>query len=383
MDIPLRFTWPFLLRRFLIRAAAALGGCWLLLEVGHYFLKLEWIAEYRLRGLLTFMAIAFLATLGELCAFLRGQAVKLSVELRKKDEQLAEYHSSLEAAQKQDVTSALVSEMQQAFNNKRWKEVIRIGSALSRPLWITGRYSLRIQLGKLVESAAAYDRNRTAQAAALIDDLGWTKVALGRFDEAKASIDHGLRLAREAGQHYLISKGNRHLAGIATKLSRLEEATTYLAEARAAAVDVDDPRLKSELEASFFYSEAVQQRKRSQYPEALKNFEEAQRLFSELGDQDRLVKCFGSMGDIYLLAKNIPAAKDSYRTGLSLARQASRKDAELRCLRGLAETATAEGLGIEALPFLAEAAQIAAQIGDADLAAELNRRATGIKGAST
>lgn len=381
-NVPQRLTWTFLGRRAGIRSATAFAGCWGVLEVLNYFLKLEWVADYRLRGLLAFAAVVLLVTLSDLCAFLRAQALRLYAESKKKDEQLATFQTSLETAQKQDVTSALVSEMQQAFNNKRWKEVIRIGAAMSRPLWITGRYPLRIQLGTLVESAAAYEGNRAAQAAALIDDLGWTKAALGRFDEAKASIEHGVKLAREAGQHYLVSKGNRHLAGIAIKLSQLEDAAEFLAKARTASASVDDARLKSELEASFCYSEAVQQRKQGLFAEALQNFEEAQRRFTELGDHDRSVKCYGSMGDIYLQTKNIPAAKDSYRTGLSLARQASRKDAELRCLRGLAETATAEGQAAEALPFLIEAAQIATQIGDANLASELTRKATGTKGAT-
>jgi len=380
-DSPRRFSWPFIGRRVGLRAVGALAFWWLVLEVLDFFKVLPWIADYRLPGLSAFVGLVVLVTLGELCMFLRTQGVRLSGEIRKKDGQLAEHQAALETARQQDVTSALVSEMQQAFNNQRWKEVIRIGSALSRPLWITGRYSLRIQLGKLVESAASYDRNPSAQAAALIDDLGWTKAALGRFDEARSSIEHGLKLAGESGQHYLVSKGNRHLAGIATKLSRLEDAHAFLVRARAAALAVDDPRLKSELEASFCYSEAVQQRKQSLYPEALKNFEEAQRLFSVLGDQDRSVKCFGSMGDIYLLTQNIPAAKDSYRTGLVVARQVSRKDAELRCLRGLADTAFAEGIVTEAIPFLTEAAQIAGQIGDADLASELTQRAAKVGGA--
>lgn len=381
-DVPTRLTWLFLVRRAGLRSVAIFGGCWGVLEAFNYFLNLDWIAEYRFRGLLVFAGVVLLATLGELCIYLRAQALRLVGDSRKKDEQLASSHASLETAQKQDVMSALVSEMQQAFNNKRWKEVIRIGAALSRPLWITGRYPLRIQLGTLVESAAAYEGNRAAQAAALIDDLGWTKAALGRFDEARASVEHGVKLARDAGQHYLVSKGNRHLAGIATKLSQLDEAAQFLAAARAASVSVDDARLRNELEASFCYSEAVQQRRRGLFPEALRNYEEAQRRFTELGDQDRYVKCYGSIGDTYLQTKNIAAAKDSYRTGLSLARQASRKDAELRCLRGLAETAIAEGQAAEALPFLQEAAQIASQIGDAALASELTRKATGTRGAT-
>lgn len=370
--------WARLRRRLIIRYGSTVALLWLILEVSQYFHQLEWIAAYRFRGLLGLVCVAAFAVLVDLCVYLRQRGIELGGKVSTLSAKLTVAANSLHIAEKQDVTAVIVAEMQKAFTDRRWEEVVRLGCALSRPLWITGRYALRIQLGTLVESAASYSQNVRAQAAALIDDLGWTKASMGRHDEARRHIEHGIKLARQIGDEYLVCKGYRHLSGIAMRETDLSRAVSYLAEAKASLAAVSDVRLKSELEANFLYVEGVLLRRKGAYDEAITRLEEAQRRFTAMDDRDRAAKCFSAMGDAHLAARSIAAAKDSYRIGLAVARKLTRKDAELRCLLGLADTAAAEGAQPDARRFLAEARDVADEVGDEELSLEIARRGRGM-----
>jgi tetratricopeptide (TPR) repeat protein len=385
------YSWDQIGRRAAVRFLAVAGICWLLLEVTVFFLKINIPDNYQVVGYISFIAVALTVALTSVIAQLKDRVSKLSSDLAirttedqealaGKETSIRELRDALDLAHKQDVTTALVAEVQQAFSEKRWEEVIKIGAALSRPLWTTGRYPLRIQLGALVESAASFAGNTEAQSAALIDDLGWTKVALGRTEEGKEHIVHGLRLAQQSSNAYLKCKANRHLSGIEMRLSNFEEAERYLAEAKAAMSGIKDRRTRRELEANFLYVDGVLLQTKRDFVGALSNLENAQQQFLENRDRDRAAKCFGAIGDIYLALKNVSAAKDSYRNGFSLAQQISRKDAELKCLDGLGRTALAESNPGDAGRFFAEAARIALQLGDAERSKELSVRAANLKG---
>ena len=371
-------AWARLRRRLIVRAISTVGLLWLILEISQYFHQLEWVSAYRFRGLLGLLGLAAFVVLVDLCIYLRQRGIELGTKVATLSSKLSVAATSLHIAEKQDVTAVIVAEMQRAFTDRRWEEVVRLGSALSRPLWITGRNTLRIQLGTLVESAASYSQNVRAQAAALIDDLGWTNASMGRHDEARRHIEHGIKLAKQIGDEYLVSKGNRHLSGIAMRETDLSRADSYLAEAKASLAAVSDARLKAELDANFLYVEGVLLRRKGAFEDSIAHLEEAQRRFTAMDDRDRAAKCFSAMGDAHLAARSIAAAKDSYRIGLAVARKLTRKDAELRCLLGLADTAAAEGVHHDARRFLDEARGVADEVGDDEVSLEIVRRGRGM-----
>jgi tetratricopeptide (TPR) repeat protein len=159
-----------------------------------------------------------------------------------------------------------------------------------------------------------------------------------------------------------------------------QEAQEQLVKAKEAMAGVTDARTQAELDANFAYVDGVLLQKKKDYPAALSSLELAQKKFHELNDRDRAVKCYGVIGDIYLAQKSLSAAKDSYRSGLSVAQQVSRKDAEMKCLDGLGKTALAEALPLEAKKFFEAAAKLATQLGDLDRASDLTRRAATLRG---
>jgi len=173
---------------------------WLLLEVGGWVLGWRLLANTGLLGAILVVSV---------CAL--GSSIYVLSHLYRQIGQLEAHASGTAMAEEppKDVqlTETLIADLQTAYEEERWEEVIKIGSVLSRPLWVTGKYRLRVELGRLVEAAAAYSHRPGQQASALIDDLGWTQFVLGEVDEAKTRIDHGIRLAELSGNFHLACKG--------------------------------------------------------------------------------------------------------------------------------------------------------------------------------
>ena len=88
----------------------------------------------------------------------------------------------------------LVETIREEFHRGNDREVIRVGEALSRPLFESGAFSVRLDIGRMVEEAAARSERRRVQYVALIDEIGWSLVELGRYEEATRQILHGMRI---------------------------------------------------------------------------------------------------------------------------------------------------------------------------------------------
>jgi len=271
---------------------------------------------------------------------------------------------------------SLLTMLREAHSRNAWREVILVGRPLSRPLWLTGHYQLRIEIGKLVESAAALSEQPEIQAAALIDDIGWTNVALRHYDEAVKCIQRGLGVAKDANAHGLVCRALRHLAGIAVKQKDIEKAEDFSSQAEKALTLVTNTAERNELTAGLAYQRATQLQLKGLFPEALSLFLEAQQQFTLLSDRDRSIKIFGSIGQVHLAMENLDEAKDSFRHGLVSARVSSRPDCELVSLVGLARVAQMEGSFSEAKKNLREASAIALNLRDSTYAAELAQKAS-------
>ena len=188
--------------------------------------------------------------------------------------------------------NALISEIKIAHQRKRWEDVIRFGNILSRPLWVTGEYNLRVEIGKLVADAAAHSGRIKEQAFALIDDLGWTNHVLGNSGEAKRNIQHGIRLAQENDEYFLVQKGYRHLSGIAIDEGNLEEARVYLEKAKEFAMRINDVYKRKEAIAGLHVNEALIEVQRRNWEKALDQFRRAQDIYRDIGDRARERKVY-------------------------------------------------------------------------------------------
>lgn len=278
---------------------------------------------------------------------------------------------SQEEEEDKHLTATLLDELEAAFEDRRWEEVIKIGSVLSRPLWTTGKYMLRTQVGKLVEAASAYSDHPAQQARALVDDLGWTKFILGEAEEAKRNISHGIELAEGCGDYYLVQKAYRHLSGIALETGHLQDAITYYTRAEEFAEKLPDDVSKQEVFAGLRVNLALIRMKSGNWGDALKELEAAQVIYQTIADRDRAVKLFHFIGDVLFELGRLSAAKDVYREGLGASRLESRKDGILKNNIGLAKVALQEGDLEEARRAYLEAATVARELGQESLAREL------------
>lgn len=120
----------------------------------------------------------------------------------------SEHESSLGAT--------IVEELFSAYQGKRWQQTVLIGKFLSRPFWLSGKYEMRAQIGRMVEDAAAKCGDSETRASALVDDMGWTAFVLGDTESAIKHINDGLRVAREIGGNY--SKSTDLLYWLSTAL---------------------------------------------------------------------------------------------------------------------------------------------------------------------
>lgn len=357
-----------LLLRFTVSMGSTIGFIWLVLSIG------GWIFGWQLLAHTGFLGASLVVVL---CAFLSilYVFVYLFVELQKSPSFYERKENVDEKGDKQ-LTDTLMADLEAAYHEGRWEEVLKIGGVLSRPLWVTGKYKLRVRLGKLVEAAAAYSDRPIQQATALIDDLGWTKFALGEVEEAKRNILHGIGIANEAGSKYLAYKGYRHLSGIALENGSLNEAIEFHNRAEEFANQLLDGVAKQEALAGLQHNKALIEMKRRNWVDALREFQVAQKLYRDAGDNERYVKQYPLMGEVLYEMGRFGEAKDVFREGLSASRQESRKDGILQNNLGIAKIALHEGDIEEARRAYKEGAKIAHELGREALARELETKAT-------
>jgi tetratricopeptide (TPR) repeat protein len=357
------------------KVLAGLAAIWLLLEITSYFLPEKPLSQYRVQGLIVFFSLGLIVGLiWELVKLHRDYmgSVEECCKLKKHIEILQNEPVGLHS---QDAAASLLEFLRTAYSQKKWEEVITLGRPLSRPLWLTGRYSLRLEIGRLIEGAAAFSGQASVQASALIDDLGWTSAALRMYEEAKSHLNHGLELALKAGELGLVCRAYRHLAGVYLKMGDKSNAQHFLEESIRALDKVLDSREREELSAGIAYQQARGFLSEGRYSEALTGLVKAQELFARLADKDRTLKVHGPIGQAYLGLGKLTQAKDTFRKGLELAQVSSRRDYELVNLIGLAEVAKTERNLSESRLWLTEASAIANFLGDTDRAIDLESEA--------
>ncbi|TKJ39957.1 hypothetical protein CEE37_09475 [candidate division LCP-89 bacterium B3_LCP] len=229
----------------------------------------------------------------------------------------------------------LVRQLRDAFAAKRWKEVCRIGAVISRPLWLSGNTMLRYEIGELVENAAAFSNNTPLRAMALIDDLGWTAIKLGKEAQAEKHILDGIRLAKESADNYFVAKGYRHLASLYRQKSNITVAESYLANARDATSRITDQEQRGEMDSALLVSTAKLQMESLHYPEAINLLQQALDSFKKSNDLEREVKIYALLAHCSEKLGKPKEAEKFYLTGQTKAREAGRFDEFSQNTQGL------------------------------------------------
>lgn len=229
----------------------------------------------------------------------------------------------------------IVRQVREAFDRKRWLEVCRSGTVLSRSLWLSGHLELRYEIGLLVENAAAFSNNAQLRARVLIDDLGWTAYRLGNEQKGEKHIRDGIRLARECEDYYIIAKGYRHLASLQRRGGDPQRAETLLGEAQTNAERIGDIEEKSEMLATLKVSRAKLLFVRGFYGEAENLLRTALQDFIDSGDAEREVKVYAQLAQCSEKLNDKPQAEFYYIAGRRKAFEAGRFDEIAENTRGL------------------------------------------------
>ncbi|OZD47387.1 hypothetical protein CH252_21155 [Rhodococcus sp. 06-1477-1B] len=248
-----------------------------------------------------------------------------------------------------DAIPAIVKE---SFRRGDYREVIRFGDALSRPLFESGEFEIRLKVGSLTEEAAAHVGAIEVQYRSLIDAIGWSLIELGSFSEANTKIRHGRELAAGAGDAFYESKALRHLGAIERRRGRNESALQLYEEAAGAAARIGDEELKLTMEAGIEYAIAHLEFSMRQFDKSLMTTERAINRFRSLGDVYRVDMALVLKADVQAAVKQNDRARDTYRGVIQSSRLNREAVHYVRAVLGLVDLYLLDGQKEEAATAL-------------------------------
>ena len=252
-------------------------------------------------------------------------------------------NENIDTQSTEKIYEALAAVLEKLCGEKDYALVIRLGSAVSRVLWIAGQYKYRISIGDIIFSAACKYEDLYQMARVQIDDIGWTYFILKETEKAIENIKSGLLIAESINDNYLIAKAYRHLSGIFLSQGDSSKAAENITHAKIAAEKISDPVDKKEMLAGIDYSNVEILIKLSKLDEALTIAQKTFNEYSEILDMERKAKSLSQMGKIFLLKDDKQRAISSFSSGLGVAEKSCRRDETIKCLMGLAVTCYKRG----------------------------------------
>lgn len=251
-------------------------------------------------------------------------------------------------------SDSIMKILDEASVNDQYREVVRIGTALSDVLWTTSRKELRIKVGKKVRSAARQLANTTTneaekreakrnEAHVLIEDIGNTMMDLKHEDVDKAikSIRDGVKIANKFGFHFEDARGHRNLANCYALKKDNDRAREELKEAEKARDKIieEKERVMIEFDIIYAYSKIYRNEDQKKAITELQNcleIYEKRDATEKLAFEDRVVKIYREMGVIYSEMQNKEdEAIDAYEKGLQRAKDRQNHEEIVRCCTGL------------------------------------------------
>jgi tetratricopeptide (TPR) repeat protein len=255
---------------------------------------------------------------------------------------LLEARAEASAVAERTFHESIVETLRAEFSRGNYSDVIRVGEALSRPLFESGAFSTRLQIGRMVEEAAARSSRRREQYAALIDSIGWSLVEMGRYPDAERQIRHGLRLIETSPDPFYEAKAHRHLGVIARRQGRFDDAMGQYVDAEAIAMGIGDAQDRLAMVAGLQYALASLSYYQGRYDDAAGEIAKAIDSFTRLGDEYRLNMARVMRGDIEFKQGARDDARDTYRLVLQNADRNRETLQYVRACLGLAEVRAAD-----------------------------------------
>ena len=223
--------------------------------------------------------------------------------------------------------------LDEANNEKRYQEVIKYAS-LSKVLWYTGRYALRIEVGNKVEFAASQLGNKKIQAETLIEDIGWTYIRLNQYEKGLENINRGLELAVEINDAFLIAQAKRNLAdihlrkmkkanGLSEQLHLAESCKNCLDDALEYANAIENEKEQFELSGNIHYTYSKYYMEKGEFAEALSSLNQSFDIYSSNGFLEKQIKLYVLKGKILYKLGKTSEAINAFEEGLRKANESN------------------------------------------------------------
>jgi hypothetical protein len=232
--------------------------------------------------------------------------------------------------------------LKEEARKEHWVEVLRLGYPMSRPLWLSGRHKLRVEIGEILKDAATNVEKESIKignetlkpvkilASACIDDLGWTRYILGDSAKAIDSIKYGIKKAEDAGYDSLAIKGYRHLCGIFDELNDDEGAKEAKKEIARLLYAMGKKGIDSheiaEIRVGLTFSEAESCARRKDFGLAIEKINDCKDAYHGMGDYERYVKTFDLKARVFLEKHDYGNAELVIEEGIAAARNWERHE---------------------------------------------------------
>ncbi len=276
---------------------------------------------------------------------------------------LAFYLGRKTAAPSKSFDDSLIDFFRRLSKQQQHQEILRLGDALSTPVWLSLKYSTRIAVGQCIDNSAIIMKNSQARIRVLIDDIGWTSVELGLYEDGENSIMRGIEVATEyMPNHAFISKGNRHLCGLYARQGRTDDAQRYLNKASDAIANLPDGPEKDGLLSEIHFSRSSLALIKKDYNAALNEIRSELASYENAGNKVWTLKALARKGEILFHQGNRQAAKECFIEGLAQAETYHYNKQIVKNLIGLSNCSMDQNVA-EARTFLSRAAAIAEEVG--------------------
>ena len=205
---------------------------------------------------------------------------------------------------------SLFNYFDQCISEKDYEEIIRFGTAISRPLWLSQNYESRKRVGEYVYNAALQTKNEPVKIRFLIDDIGWTSIELLQYDEAEKNLKQGIKLSESSGDIFYKAKAYRHLFGLNYRMGNNEKAQKMLNIAIKETKKISTSKAKDEAVAEINYSQSLLNYNNEKFNEAIKNIEYAEPLFKKLSRKEWSIKVSIQKAEILIKQDDTFAAEE-------------------------------------------------------------------------
>ena len=276
---------------------------------------------------------------------------------------LAFYLGRKTAAPSRSFDDSLIEFFRRLEKQQQYQEILRLGDCLSTPVWLSLKYRTRIAVGQCIDNAAIIMKNNEARIRVLIDDIGWTSVELGLYEDGENCITRGIEVAAERmPNHAFVSKGYRHLCGLYARQGRTDDAQCYLKKAFDAIATVPDGPEKNLLLSEIHFSRSSLALIKKDYDTALNEIRAELASYERADNKVWTLKALARKGEILLHQGNRPAAKECFIEGLAQAESYHYNKQIVKNLIGLANCFMDHNVA-EARTLLSRAATIAEEVG--------------------